>query len=215
MPYCSHFRYTKPACPEPGSVFRIIWIHTAEERFHKYVCHFLADCHNPYLFEWTVVKIYFFRNEGFSAVVHESESTAAVEMPTLTDTFQLSTKPGDRKEHQCLLEELPGGKAQPFSSAQNKWIWQKNWKSVNRTTVSRSGFHHDSLCQAQSIILRVQRDLFFAWQRMYGMSWKQSQDLWKIMQLVLMYMNGTCRDHWPKVWCHPGFDLKKGFLYLA
>lgn len=52
----------------------------------------------------------------------ESESTAAVEMPTLMDTFQLSMKPGDRKEQQCLLEELPGEKAQPFSSAQNKWI---------------------------------------------------------------------------------------------
>ena len=40
----------------------IIWIHMTEGSFHKHVCHFMVDCHNPYPFDWIVVKICFFRN---------------------------------------------------------------------------------------------------------------------------------------------------------
>lgn len=50
---------------------------------------------------------------------------------------------------------------------------------------------------------------------MYRMSWKQSQDFWKIMQLVLMYMNWACRDHWPKLWYHTGFDLTRGLFIFS
>lgn len=118
----------------------IIWTHIAEGRFLRmFVIVGRTATIYIYLIRlwWRFVSL---EIKGYSPAVTESKSTANVEMPTLTDTFQLSMKPGWQERARVFAWGFAWGKAQPFSSALNKWLCKNKWEHLNGTKIRQSAF---------------------------------------------------------------------------
>lgn len=75
-------------------------------------------------------------------------------MPTPTDAFQLSMKPGWQKRVTIFARDVAWGKSLDIF----KYTEQMN-KSIRMNHSQEGNFHHGKLCQAPSFVLKVQRGL--------------------------------------------------------